>query len=196
VCSAGSSGKRATARSQTIFRGGRQRIRRGVHRPHLEGALGERALPQDPRQAVELRRQQRLLALERLGIRGVGHLVGVIESRLGDLKRRGEVEDRLPLLQGHDAAGRERTAVADAVDVVHDRPSHVARAEKVGVNGVGDAVGRDREGGRRQRLPQDLPAVDRAPAEILALAAEQVLLDAFEGQQGDELFENARHTAG
>ena len=42
-----------------------------------------------------------------------------------------------------------------------------------------------------ERLPEDLAAEDGAPAEVLALAAEEVLFDALEREQLDELVEDA-----
>ena len=53
------------------------------------------------------------------------------------------------------------------------------------------ALGRDRLHGRRERLTEHLAAEHRAPAEILALAAEEVLLDALEREELDELVEDA-----
>ena len=46
---------------------------------------------------------------------------------------------------------------------------------------------------RRERLPEHLPAEDRAPAEILALAAEEVAVEALEGEQFDQIGEQAVH---
>ena len=43
----------------------------------------------------------------------------------------------------------------------------------------------------RERLAEHLTAEDRAPAEILALPAEEILLDALEREQLDELLEDA-----
>ena len=55
------------------------------------------------------------------------------------------------------------------------------------------ALGRHRLHRRRERLTEDLPAEDRAPAEILALAAEQVLFDLLEREELDQLVEDFRH---
>ena len=47
-----------------------------------------------------------------------------------------QVEDRLAVLDRHDATGRERLAVADAIDLVEDRRVRVARAQEVRVQRV------------------------------------------------------------
>ncbi len=45
----------------------------------------------------------------------------------------------------------------------------------------------------RERLPEDLPAEDGAPAEVLALAAKEVLFDALEREELYELAEDRGH---
>jgi hypothetical protein len=61
------------------------------------------------------------------------------------------------------------------------------------VQRVHRAVGADGLGRGRQRLAQHLAAEDRAPAEVLAAAAEQVAVEAFEGEQIDERGEHGLH---
>ena len=60
--------------------------------------------------------------------------------------------------------------------------------ERVHVALVGDGLH-----GSRQRLPEHLPAEHRAPAEILALAAEEIDLDALEGQELHQIVEDLAH---
>ena len=57
------------------------------------------------------------------------------------------------------------------------------------------AIGRHGLHGGRQRLPEHLPAEHRAPAEVLALPAEQVLLDSLEREQIEEPLEDVGHAA-
>jgi hypothetical protein len=52
------------------------------------------------------------------------------------------------------------------------------------------AVRRNRLNGRRKRLAEDLPAEHGAPAEILALPAKEVCLDAFESEQLNQFVED------
>ena len=44
-----------------------------------------------------------------------------------------------------------------------------------------------------QSLTEHLATKDKAPAEVLALTAKEVLFDALEAEQGDELVENGAH---
>ena len=60
-----------------------------------------------------------------------------------------EIENRLAVLDGDDAARREGASVADAIHVVDDGPGHVARPQKIGVKRVNVALGRHRLHGRR-----------------------------------------------
>ena len=71
-----------------------------------------------------------------VGFGDVGHLVEMVEAGFGDVERRRHVEDRPPVLDGGDAAGRERAAVADPVDLVQHRHVGVARPHEVGVERV------------------------------------------------------------
>ena len=82
-----------------------------------------------------------------LGEGGQGVRVGTSRHRrlvghplLGDLERRRQIEDGPPVLDGDDPAGAEGPPVAEAVDLVEDRGVGVARAEKVGVQGMHGAV--------------------------------------------------------
>ena len=77
---------------------------------------------------------------------------------LVDVERRRQVEDGLAVLDGHDPAGGERAAVADAVDLVEDRHRRVAGAQEVGVQRVDRPVGARRAGRGDQRLAGHLAA--------------------------------------
>ena len=70
-----------------------------------------------------------------------------------------QVEDRLAVLDRHDAAGGEAAAVADAVDLVEDRHGRVAGPQEVGVQRVHEpAAFVDRAGGGDERLAGHLAA--------------------------------------
>ncbi len=108
----------------------------------------------------------------------VGHRVLVLEALLRLLERRGHVEDGRARLDGDDAPGGERAAVADAVDLVDD--GLASRRRGAGNRRAASAPARSRRHrlhGGGERLAEDLTAEDGAPAEILALAAEEVLFD-------------------
>ena len=57
------------------------------------------------------------------------------------------------------------------------------------------ALGRHGLRRRRQGLPQHLPAEHGAPAEVLALAAEEIDLDALEGELLHQIVEDLAHDA-
>ncbi len=116
-----------------------------------------------------------------------GRRILVVEPALVDLKRGGQVEDRPAPLDRHHPAGGEAFAVADAVDVVDDGPLDIARPQKIGVQAVGPALRRHGLVGGGERLAEHLAAVDVAEPQVLALAAENVLLDRLELEQGQQL---------
>src|SRR5690606_378735 len=103
-----------------------------------------------------------------------------------DLERGGEVEDRLAVLDRDHAAHRKAATVARALDVVDDRLLDVARTQEVGVRRMRAACAVDRLLRGREGLAEHLAAEYVARADVAALAAEQVVLEAFEGQQFDE----------
>src|SRR5690606_5374568 len=78
---------------------------------------------------------------------------------------------------GDDPPGRERAAVADAVDLVEHRDLGVAGPEEVGVQRVDVALGVDRAGRGDERLAGHLAAVDALAVLVRRDAAEDVDLD-------------------
>ncbi len=60
---------------------------------------------------------------------------------------------------------------------------------------VDGAVGGDGLRGGGEGLAEHLAAEDGAPAEVLAGAAEEVAVDALEGEEVDEVFQDALHGA-
>ena len=63
------------------------------------------------------------------------------------------------------------------------------------MQGVDGAAFGDRLLRRGQRLPEDLAPEDAAPAEVLALTAEDVLFDALEAENCDQLTQHIPHGA-
>jgi len=109
----------------------------------------------------------------------------VLGTGLFEMERGGQVEDGAAVLDGHHAAGRERAAVADAVDLVQDRDHRVAGAQEVGVQGVHLLAVLDRAPGGDQRLPGDLSAEHALALLVGAQAPEDVDLDGLEVEQLD-----------
>jgi hypothetical protein len=127
---------------------------------------------------------------QRVRARHDGHLVGVLDARFDDLERRGQRENRLAALDRDHPARGERTAVPDPVDLVHNRNTRVAAADEVRVQRVHMPFRRDSPAGRDQRLAGDLPAEHPDRAVGGAHPAEDVVLDAFEVEQCDQLVQN------
>ena len=159
----------------------------------LDGLVARRLLAQGRRDPVGVAPRQLDLGLEAVGPGRRGHLGLVIEPLFADLERRGHGEDGVPALHGHDPPRGEALAVADAVDLVDDGLARVARAQEVAVHRVDGPIVRDRLLRRRERLAEDLTAEDVAPPEVLALSAEEVLLDAFEPEEVEELGQDGGH---
>jgi hypothetical protein len=148
----------------------------------LDGPLGRGDGAEGLGQPVGEEQGELALGAQRLGGRHLGHRVLVFEAVFLDLEGGLEAEDGLALLHRVDAAGDEALAVAQPVDRVDDRPTQVARADEVPVERVHRAVIGDglRRGG--ERLAEHLAAEDGAPAEVLAVAAEEVAVEAFEAE--------------
>ena len=168
----------------------------GVHRPDLDRSPAQKLLADGGRDLGGDPVRQFQLGSETFGAGHGGRRILVIKPRLVDLKRGGHVENRPALLDGHDPAGGEALAVPDAIDVVNDRLIDISGPEKIGMQAVGPALRRHGLVGGRQRLPQHLSAVDVAEAQILALAAKDVLLDLLQLQQLQQFFQNVAFNAG
>src|SRR5580692_3108889 len=174
---------------------GSERIAR-LDGPDLDGPGHRGARPHELGQELgELEGELRFGA-ERLGRRHRGHRVLVLEARLVDLERRGQAEDRLALLHADDAPGGKALAVAQPVYLVKDGRLHFARADEVPVRGVHGAPWLHGLRRGRQRLPEDLSAEDGPPAEVLAVAAKEIAVDALEGEEVDEVLEDGLHSQG
>ena len=107
----------------------------------------------------------------------------MLEALLGHLEARLQVEDGLAVLDGHDAPGGERAAVADPVDLVEDRHLRVAGPQEVGVQGVDDPPGLHGAGGGDERLTGHLPAEHALAVLVGGQPAEDVHLDRLEVEQ-------------
>jgi hypothetical protein len=76
---------------------------------------------------------------QRLGVGRVRHRHLVVEAVLVGVEARLQVEDRLAVLDGHDATRGERPSVANAVDLVQDRRVRIAGPQEVRVQRVDEA---------------------------------------------------------
>jgi hypothetical protein len=121
-----------------------------------------------------------------VGFGDVGHLVEMVEAGFGDVERRRHVEDRPPVLDGGDAAGRERAAVADPIDLVQHRHVGVARPQEVGVERVHGPVVVDGARRRDECLAGDLATEDPLSLLVGVHPTEDVDLDGFEVEEIDE----------
>ncbi len=127
---------------------------------------------------------------------GRGHIrhLGLVDEpgAFVDVERALQVEDGPAVLDGDDTAGREGTAVADAVDLIEDGRRRVAWAQEVRVQGM-DAAQLDRPPGGHEGLGGDLAAEDAKSRLVEVLAPEDVHLDRLEVQQFDELAQGLGH---
>ncbi len=163
----------------------------------------ERALPRKPalhlgRQCRQHFRRHARRGLDVLGLGHFRHRQLVLAAVLLLLERGGEEQDRLAVLDRGHAPHREAAAVAGAVDHVDDRRLDIAGAQEVAVQRMRRArfCGIHRRLCRRQRLAQHLAAEHVLGADITALAAEQVVLQALEREQFDQLGDGGGHGAG
>ena len=120
------------------------------------------------------------------GLRHLGHVELVFAAGLDLLERGGEHQDRLAVLDRGHPAHRKAVAIAGAIDVEDDRRGDVAGAQEIGVQRMHAAAVLDGLLRRRQRLAEHLPAEHVLGADVAALAAEQVVFQALEREQGDE----------
>jgi hypothetical protein len=152
----------------------------------------ERSLPRQP--ALDLGRQRRHHVLghrrRRVDVLRLGHLGHgqlVLDGVLVLLERGGHEEDHFAVLDRRDPAHGETAAIAGAVDLVDDRRGDVAGAQEVGMQRVRAARLGHRRLRRRQGLADDLATEDVLGADVAALAAEQVVFQAFQREQLDQL---------
>jgi hypothetical protein len=128
-----------------------------------------------------------------LGRGHVGQRILVLGTDLFDLERRGEIEDRLAVLNGHDATSGERPAVADAIDVEDDRDIRVAGTQKVRMQGVDESIGLDSAPRSRQCLRRDLTAEHALTVLVGAEPAKQVDLEHLQLEELEQRVECGSH---
>ena len=92
----------------------------------------------------------------------------------------------LAVLDRDHAPRGEALAVADAVDVVDDRHLRIAGQQEIGVQRMRRPA-LDGAGGGDQRLADHLAAEHALPADLRAAAAEQVHLELFEIEDGQQV---------
>ena len=120
----------------------------------------------------------------------------MLETLFGHLEARLQVEDGLAVLDGHDASGGERAAVADAVDLVEDRHVGIAGPQEVGVERVDGAPGLHGAGRRHERLAGHLAAEHPLALLVGREPSEDVDLDRLEVEQLHERVDGVlRHGA-
>ena len=146
-------------------------VDRGQNMPHLDRSVRQQTL----------RHRMHLIGAagqlrERLGIRDpVRHRCRVLEPCARRLERRDHREDRLALLEGLDAAGRERARVVDAVDGERDRLQRIAGPQKVAVQRVRQTFFGHRALRRDHGLSEHLPAEHTPAGHRFGLPDEDVL---------------------
>jgi hypothetical protein len=86
-----------------------------------------------------------------------------VDRRFGPMEARDEIQHRALRLIRDDLAGRERTAVTHAVDLVEHGLVFVTGLHEVGVQRLGAQPIVDGEPGGAQCLRDDLPAIDATP---------------------------------
>jgi hypothetical protein len=93
---------------------------------------------------------------------------------------------------GNYATHGETSTVARSIDLVDDRRIDIAAPQKIRVQRMRNAaVDRVMRGG--QRLPDDLSAENLRTADVAALAAKNIIFDALESQQLQQIVENRAH---
>src|SRR5262249_10161836 len=110
------------------------------------------------------------------------------EARFVDLIGRGHGVDGFAVLDRDHAPGGEARAVANAVDLVEDRPGRVAAAQKVAVHRMHHAAADGAARGRK-RLRDDLSAEDALQAVVGAGRPEQIALYLLEVEDAEEVGE-------
>jgi hypothetical protein len=163
-------------------------------RPHLDRPVALPVAPDALRHPVAELAHQFLLAEQRVG-RGnvVRHRRLMLQPVLVDLERRFQREDRLPVLDGDHPAGRERAAVADAVDLVDDRHGCVAGPHEIAMQGMNVAVGFDGALRGDQRLRDGLAPEDALPVRLRGATSKQIVLELLEVENGEKLLHGSRH---
>ena len=102
------------------------------------------------------------------------------------MERHHDREDRVAMLDRGDAAGRIALAVAQAFDLVDDRDLRIAGQDEIAMDRMRQAA-LDGAACRDHGLPDHLAAEHPLPARLRAVAAEQVHLELFEIENGNQV---------
>ena len=160
---------------------------RRLDRLEFEGTLLIQHLQQHGGQI----RHSREIVLEigqRFGQRHFGHGNLVMQAGLGDLEGRRHVEYLLTVLNGDDPPHGKMLAVPGSIHFVDDRRAHIPAPQKIRVQRVHFAIFHRRRR-RHQRLAQHLAAENLGTADVAALSAKQIDLEALESHHLDQVFE-------
>ena len=98
------------------------------------------------------------------------------------------------MLNGDNPAIRETAAVAGAIDLVNDGLRHVTAPQEIRVQGMCNPV-LDRVLRGRQCLAQHLPPENLRAADVPAVTAENIVLDALQPEERDQVFQYRVHCA-
>ena len=103
------------------------------HRPDLDRPLALPVFANGSGRVGQILVLDLLFAEQFFRRRHVGHLRLMIETRLLDLERARQRENRLAMLNCNDAAGVEARAVADALDLIDDRHRGITGPHEIGM---------------------------------------------------------------
>ena len=120
----------------------------------------------------------------------------VLVPALGDLERRGEVEDRAAVLDRRDLPRGEARSIPEAVDEVDDRRGEIAGEDEVTVKRVGLTRPVDGPARGHERLREHLPAEHSTGSDVPVAAAIDVDLERFEIEEVEEIGERYGHFLG
>ena len=164
-------------------------------RANFDGALRRCNGTQHLRQFVGDGKRHFSLGPQRFRRRNIGHRVLMLETALIDLKRSGKTENGFALLDRDDSTRGKTFPVAQSVDLIKNRAADVTRAQKIPVQRMDRTILGSRLRRRRKRLTKNLPAKNRSPTEILAMTTEEIAIEAFQCEKGDEIGEDSLHPA-
>jgi hypothetical protein len=114
------------------------------------------------------------------------HLGLVCRTLLCQVKGCREVEDRLSVLDGSDAARGEARPVAQPINEVDDWRPEISREDEIPMRRMSFAVAIYRSARGDERLREHLASIDSAGAQIAVSSAIDVDLEGLEVKQGEK----------
>src|SRR5205823_14461849 len=121
------------------------------------------------------------------------HLLLMVERAfLFRMERHHDREDRVAMLDRGDATGRIALAVAQAFDLVDDRDLRIAGQDEIAMDRMRQPA-LDGAACRHHGLPDHLAAEHPLPARLRAAAPEQVHLELFEIENGNQVDQALGH---